>query len=256
MTKKASKNKSSKKNLKLIIIGFFIVAVVAILSIKLFPTVRTIEVFIEDKDSSLTKEYVKTLSNIKKGDKLYKELRSQIEKRIEENPYIKSAKVDRDLSGKMTITVKERKPTYMINYAGEYIYIDEEGYILEVSTESNNNPIIIGLITDFSDLSIGNTKIRLEKEDLEKLEVVNNIFLALKSNGVENKITSVDITNRKNFILILEEENKTVYIGDGTDLNTRVLYMKKILQAESGNKGIIFIDNNLDEGYVYFKEQE
>lgn len=254
VSKKTSKNKNKK--IRLIIIGLFIVFAVTIMSIKLLPTIKKIDVIIEGENSSLTKERVLTLSKLEEGDKLYKELRSDIQKRIEEDPYIKNAKIERDLSGKLTIKVEERKPAYMINYAGEYIYIDEEGYILEVNKESNNTSIIIGFITDFSGLSIGNTKIRLEQEDLKKLEIVNDIFATLKSNNVENKITSVDVTDNKNFILNLEDDEKSVYLGDATDLNTRILYMKQILQAETGNKGVIYINNDLDEGYVYFKEQE
>lgn len=254
MAKKSSKN--NKKKTKLIIISLFMIIVVTIFSIKLLPTIRTLEVVIEDENSSLSQEQVLKLANLKKGDKLYKELRSQIEARIEENPYIKSAEVFRDLSGKMTIKVKERKPSYMINYAGEFIYIDDEGYILEVNHESNNTPVIIGFITDFSSLSIGNTKIRLEQNDLEKLDVVNNIFATIRSNNVENTITSVDVTDKKNFILNFDDDGKSAYLGDGENLNTKILYMKKILEAETGHKGIIYINNDLNEGYVYFKEQE
>lgn len=143
----------------------------------------------------------------------------------------------------------------MINYAGEYIYVDKEGYILEVNSINNGNPILIGIITDFSELSIGNSKIRLEQTDLEKLDVVNNIVETIKSNNIENSITSIDITDKKNFILHLENDGKEVYFGDGNDINTKVLYMKKILESEAGHTGIIYMNGNLDEGYVYFKEQ-
>jgi len=254
ITKNSSKN--NKKRTRIIIICFLIALIALVVLLRVLPTVRRIDIIIDNKTSKFTKEDILSLSEINIGDKLYENRRSEIENKIEQNPYIKSAKIDRNLSGKVTITIEERIPSYMINYSGEYIYIDDEGYILEVNKENNNTTIIIGFETDFSGLSIGNTKIRLIQEDLEKLEVVNNIFNALESNGIENKITSIDVTDKKDFILRLEEEGKRVYIGDGSDLNTRVLYMKKILESESGNKGIIFVDSDLDEGYVYFREQE
>jgi hypothetical protein len=54
----------------------------------------------------------------------------------------------------------------------------------------------------------------------------------------------------------LESENKTVYLGDCKDINTRILYLKAILEKEKGNSGEIFINADLDSGseYVYFKE--
>ncbi|MCI8310256.1 MAG: hypothetical protein HFJ45_08920 [Clostridia bacterium] len=54
--------------------------------------------------------------------------------------------------------------------------------------------------------------------------------------------------------MFLENENKTVYLGNCKDLNTRILYMKAILEKESGKSGEIYINADLDTGYVYFKE--
>ncbi|MBR1540122.1 MAG: FtsQ-type POTRA domain-containing protein [Clostridia bacterium] len=260
--KKPKENKKKKKvSMKLIVIGFIVVIIIGFLAIRILPTVRSIDVEIQvsdiekGEDARITKEQVLTLANIKVGDKLYKERRSEIEKRIEENPYIQDAKLERNLSGKVKIQISQRKPTYMINYAGEYIYIDSEGYILEVNTNHNGTPIMIGLTTDFSELSIGNSKIRLNQNDLEKLDTVNNIISTIRSNNIENVITSIDVTDKKNFILHLDNDGKEVYLGDGSDMNTKVLYMKKILESEAGNTGIIYINGNLDEGYVYFREQ-
>ena len=229
--------------------------VVTFMAIRLLPTVRNIEVIIDAKESQITAEQIISLSGVKTGDKLYQDLRSTIVKRIEENPYIKSAEIKRDLSGKVTIKISQRKPAYMINYAGQYIYIDKEGYILEVNSVSIEAPIILGFSTDFSALSIGNTKIRLNQKDLEKLDMVNQILSNFKSNNVENTVNSIDVSDKKDFVLRLDSEGKEVHLGDGSDINTRVLYMKKILESETGHTGIIYINGNLDEGYVYFKEQ-
>ena len=148
-----------------------------------------------------------------------------------------------------------RKPAYRINYSGEYIYLDKEGYILEVNDQDNGTPIIIGITTDFSELSIGKSKIRLDQKDLEKLDVVNNIIATINSNNIESTINSIDMTDKKNYILHLEDDGKEVYLGDGSNINTKILYLKKILESEAGHTGIIYINGNLDEGYVYFKEQ-
>lgn len=250
--------KKAKRNMRIIILALIITIIVVVCSIKVLPTIRTIDVEIisdNSKEVKITKNQVLELSNLKKGDKLYKELRSQIENRIEENPYIKSAKIERNLSGKVKIIVTQREATYIVNYAGEYIYIDREGFILEVSNQKIEGPILIGLVTEFSELSIGSSPIRLKQEDLEKLEVLNNILSTLKNNGVENIITSIDITNKKDFILKLENEGKEIHIGDGTDFNTKALYIKKILEFEEEHNGIIYINKDLDDGYVYFKEQ-
>jgi hypothetical protein len=77
-----------------------------------------------------------------------------------------------------------------------------------------------------------------------------------KENEIDSLISSVDITNDKNYTLYLDSENKTVYLGDCKDINTRILYLKAILEKEKGNSGEIFINADLDSDseYVYFKE--
>lgn len=126
---------------------------------------------------------------------------------------------------------------------------------MEVNSNNDEMPIITGISTDFSELAIGKNKNRLEQNDLKKIEIVNNIISTIKSNNVENTITSIDVTDIKNFILHFDYDGKQVYLGNESNINTKVLYMKKILETESGHSGIIYINGNLDEGYVYFKEQ-
>lgn len=254
--------KNNKKNTKLLIILILIVIIIFLIVIRNIPTIRNIEIIIENStigneltDNKITKELIMEYSNIKIGDKLYSHLRSEIEENIEKNPYIKSAKIERNLSGLVRIVVSQRNVSYMINYSGEFIYLDNEGYVLELNSNSKNVPIIIGFLTDFSEMPIGNSKGRINKSDLDKLESINLIIDTLKNNEIDNTINSIDVTNSQNIILHLEADGKEVYLGDVKDINTKVLYMKKILEVEAGNTGIIYINGNLDEGYVYFKEQ-
>lgn len=260
VTGKIAKNKEKKKiSLKIVILLLILGLIISILGFRSLCSIRNIDIEIKDvsngKESKITKEQIMELLELNIGDKLYKNFRSEIIERIEKNPYVQNVEIKRDFSGELRIIVTQRQQKYLINYAGEYVYLDKEGYILEINKENNGSPIIIGLSTDLSDLSIGNTKIRLNNEDLKRIEVINNIMLALKNNGVENKINTIDVENKEDFILQLDEENKSVHIGDGSNLNTRVLYMKKILELEKEHSGIIYVNKDLDENYVYFKEQ-
>ena len=95
----------------------------------------------------------------------------------------------------------------------------------------------------------------MNQKDLEKIEIINNIISTLKSNEIENRISALDVTDKKEIVLQLQDDQKTVYIGDGSDLTTRSLYLKKILENEAGHSGTIYVNGDLDENYVYFKEQ-
>ena len=46
----------------------------------------------------------------------------------------------------------------------------------------------------------------------------------------------------------------TINLGSCSDLNTRILYMKDIIEKEKGIKGEVFINGNLTEDRVFFRE--
>ena len=74
--------------------------------------------------------------------------------------------------------------------------------------------------------------------------------VSMEGTIVEQKI---DITDDRNYTIILETEGKTVYLGDCSDLNTRMLYLKSVLEASSGKKGELFLNVYLNSDNVYFR---
>ena len=105
---KTKKSIFGKVFLIILIIGL----IAFIIGLKNFLTIKNIVVVISSQDEAqnkITKEDVLKLCNLKVGDKLYKELRSKIAERVEQNPYVKEAKIERNLSGKLKITVSRKK---------------------------------------------------------------------------------------------------------------------------------------------------
>ena len=69
-----------------------------------------------------------------------------------------------------------------------------QGYILEISDDSKNLPIIHGISTAEDQVVPGN---RLNDADLEKLEDVIKIMDAVKQNNLEGEVKSIDISKKK-----------------------------------------------------------
>ena len=88
---------------------------------------------------------------------------------------------------------------------------------------------------------------RLIVEDLEKLETVLKIMENAKANEISDLITQIDINDGSDIVLYLESEGKTVYIGDATDINTKILLLKKCLEGEQGKIGDIFLDGKINK---------
>ena len=63
------------------------------------------------------------------------------------------------------------------------------------------------------------------------------IINASKEYNLETKITSIDISNKNEYSLYLEEEKKKVYLGDNSNLSNKILYVNAIMEEEKGKEG-------------------
>ncbi|MBR4260926.1 MAG: hypothetical protein IKQ33_03105, partial [Clostridia bacterium] len=95
---------------------------------------------------------------------------------------------------------------------------------------------------------------RLNKDDLERLEVVLNIIKNANDKGIADLITSISIKDKKEFVMFLESEDKTVYLGKCTDLSTQMLYVKEMLEREKNIEGEFYVDMDLNNSNPMFKE--
>lgn len=77
---------------------------------------------------------------------------------------------------------------------------------------------------------------------------------AATNNDLKELITEINIQDKTNFKLVLESESKTVELGDSSQLSTKMLWIKKILEKEKDKPGIIFLNGDLKEKVV-FREQ-
>lgn len=253
-----------KKIIKILIRIFLIFIIIAIIFSIVFLSgvfsVKSIEITIngENQDgTSLQISEIQSLSNLSIGQNLFEISRGKIKDSILSNSYVDYVQVNKYLNGTISIDVKEREVKYLVNYAGSYIYIDNNGNILELNSETKDVPVLSGTTTDFTSLAVGSSENQITKlndEDYEKLQTVNQIMEVSKSNDVDALISGIDISDDKNYILYLDSEQKTVYLGDCSDLNTRILFMKSIIKNESGIKGEIFLNIDLDSEYPYFRE--
>lgn len=176
---------------------------------------------------------------------------SKVEENIKENSYIKSANVKKEFPDKIKINIEERGTEYILQLANNFVYINRQGIVLEISNEKLSVPLIEGLSSNLVNIKQNET---LDSEDIEKLKTISKIMEVAEANDISKLITKIDAKDSQNYVLFLESKNKTIYIGNGEDLNTRFLYIKAILKEKEGKNGEIFINMNLNDEYPYFKE--
>lgn len=258
--KSAPKNKKKKqetrksKIIKKIIkwTSLIIVLLVALVLFMMSPLFNVVEVIVVGNNGVPTDTII-SLSQIEIGDNIYKTSKEKIKQRIRENAYVESVVVRRKLPNKIELTINERKTSYMLEYGGSFVYINNQGYILEVSSQGLDVPIIEGYTTSDEELQAGN---RLNKEDLTRLETVLKIMESKESNQILEKINRINVENKQNYTLKMEEENKIVYLGDASNLSSRMLYLKAALEDTKGLTGEIFISGDLSKEKAFFRQAQ
>lgn len=201
-------------------------------------------------NEKIANEEIIYLSEIKIGENIYKLNLKNTKKKVKSNAYIESVEIKRKLPNIINITIKERKPKYMLQCGNEMAYISSQGYILETSQEMLKLPTILGYKTTSEQIKPGN---RLNEEDLNKLEKVIRLMDSANANGIADLITKINIENKEDFVIILEDKNITVYLGDmEKEVNEKIRYLKEILNIENGSAGELFLE---DMSRKYFREK-
>ncbi len=202
----------------------------------------------------LTEEQVISLSELNKNENLFKNSKSKITSNIKQTPYVESVIIKRKLPDTIDIQIKERKRSYMLKFVNGYVYIDTQGYILEISEEKLKLPIISGYKTEEEKISEGN---RLITEDLENLNNVLKITNSLEEIDVAKEIiTNIDISNKEDYTVYLESEKKTIHFGDASNLSNKILYVKAMIDSEKDIEGEIFVNGDLNNKFrPFFREK-
>ncbi len=244
-TKKFKKNKAKV----LLILAVVIIALIIFASSGFF-NIKDLSV---EGVNRLTEEEIKSFSKIQIGENIFKTNISKIKELIKENPYVEDVNIKRIIPNKILINIEERKVKYMVPIAESYLYIDGQGNILEINSVKEEVPILIGTSTELAKLTPGD---RLEKEDLIKLNTVNQICATAQNNDILDFISKIDIEDASEYKVYMESEGKIAYIGDEKDLNTKIMWVKSILQKNEGISGKIFVNMDLNNKKPYFRIEE
>lgn len=252
--KKERKRKKRNKRIKLILKIILLIAIIsggiAFALISPIFNIKDIQVL---NNNLVNSETVISLSELKTEQNIFRFSSSKARNKIKENTYIENVEIHRKLPSTIQIKVEERIPTYSIDYVGKYAIINNQGYILEISEDSKGLPIILNSKTVEEEITINQ---RLNNEDLEKLEDVLKIMSSARENNLDTQVTNIDISSKNEYSIYLEEEKKTVHLGDGSNLSNKMLYIVAIIEQEKNKEGDIYVNGDLNNKFQpYFREK-
>lgn len=245
--KKTQQNKKNTSNPKkriwlkfakwLFIILLLLTGIVIFMLSSIF-NIKEIKVVNNNKIST---EEIINLSTLKIDNNMFKTTNKTIKDNIKTNAYIENVKIKRSINGTVTLDIIERKPTYMLRFANAYVYINNQGYMLEMSETPLELPTITGFETPSEQIKEGN---RLEVEDLKKLEDVIKIMNSASETTLASIITEIDISDSDNYKLSITSENKVVDFGTATNINVKLLKTEEVIEKEKGKEGEIYFQNS------------
>ena len=238
ITKDKPKKRMWLKFVKLLFVILILLTAIVIFMLSSIFNIKEIKVVNNNKIST---EEIINLSTLKIDNNMLKTTNKTIRNNIKTNAYIENVKIKRSINGIVTLDIIERKPTYMLKFANAYVYINNQGYMLEMSETPLELPTITGFKTPSEQIKEGN---RLEIEDLKKLEDVIKIMNSVSDKTFSGTITNIDIEDSTNYKLTLTSENKIVNFGDTTNINVKLLKIEEIIEKEKGKEGEIYFQNS------------
>lgn len=245
--KKKKKNKNSKRSkMKLIIILLILIIGVICTYLLMSPNFKIKEISITG-NQKLSKAQIMSIAEVKMGDSIFSTLDIVLKVKLKQHGYIEDAVIKKIYPNKLEIQVKERQKQFQIKTETEgYINIDEQGYIIDFSVDKLEIPTIFGM--DITEKDVGSIN-RLTDKDLNKMENILQIREECRKIEIVDKIIQIQV---KDEYIISLNDGISINLGDATNLKNRMYYVNAILKQESGNKGTIYVNGNLNEGFLSY----
>ena len=163
--------------------------------------------FIDEKDiKDLVKQYNPTR---KIGDVKIPEL----EKKINENPFVDSANVYMNLNGNLNVDIKQRVPVFRLSKNGKDFYVDEKGVEFPISRNFSYPCMLVMGDVDASEYQeLGQLVEKIDKDDFSK-----KYFIGIKK-------------EKDNYNLLTSDGNYKVEIGDLDNIELKVKGFKTFVE--------------------------
>ena len=147
--------------------------------------------------------------------------------------FIKPVSVEIAYPDTVIVTIRERRRAACIEKDGAYLIIDNEGWLLEVSTSPQDivYPLVYGLPADTVYIAQ-----RIGTKDLLKLEVLSRVLDAVAVSGLEPK--SVDVSLAAAIVMVMPDGLK-IELGDDTALDSKLDWAAAFMEEEPETGGIL-----------------
>lgn len=254
MTKKNKKKNIIKRILKKILIMLtFLGIIIGSIIFLITSPVFNISLITVTGNTTISESSIIDLSGFELDTNMFIISKLKAEYLILQNPYIQNVNINRNFPDEIEIWVEERTPEFVIISNNELVYIDVNTYVLEKNCDNSLGLITItGIHTEDEEVIEGN---QLSAEDINIFNEVYEILDIAEEYDILNKITSIDITDKDEYYFNMENDGIDVYLGDNTNIGTKIMYVLAIMEENIGNSGTIFVNGDFNDNFrAYFRK--
>lgn len=218
----------------------FIVLVAGIVAAMMFSPLFLLSEIHVDETVNYSAEDIIRVSGIENGENATKYLGGSIkhllhfrmgkaERQVENLPWVKTAEIKYVFPGTVNITINERKAIAWIKHIGNYLLIDEEGYVTKVSSTLNEQyPEIRGVSLD--GFKIGKM---IETKESENIKWMVQLLRSLDMVDNNKKQRLTDVLDWADFlgereIYISMDQRITAKIKLDDEITYRLSYIKEL----------------------------
>lgn len=158
---------------------------------------------------------------------------------LKQNPYIEDVKIIKNLPESIAFEITERKIRGYIPYMSSYLYINDDGRVIDVQTSYVKQlPVVIGL--NFSKFTLGEI---LEVDNKEAFDVVVQLSKLMTKYEILEDVIKVDVSKPEDLHLYVN--NIDVLFGTFEDLNWKMSTLNEIIKKiPEEDKGFLDISNS------------
>jgi len=180
------------------------------------------------------------IENFIMGDNLhyFKSNQYDLKEKIEGYPKIKDCAITKVFPDGLSIVITERLPVAAVFYSEQYLLVDEDLYVVEVTDNPRSFYVISGY--SFDDFNVGH-----QIKDDHRYILNNAIDLALLSMYSELENTEINIIGKK--IEVTLSDTLKAKFGDGENIESRFSSMIEVyfeISKNSNPSGVIDVSHD------------
>lgn len=223
------KQKKKKKKIKkgkgkaaiIVLVLIFILGGVTFIGYKVLRVAKIEVTGVE----TISCDYVAELSKINIGEHVFNINESEVSKNIEADPYLDLISLKIKYPDQVILTVKERKKAAAIKALDTYVYIDTQGYVLEMGKVENISGCIVINGIDIAKYTLGE---KMNFSDELRFSAVTEILSGIYASSLNDVICDMDFSNI-NGIVLNQAGGIKIKFGQADNIEKKMEWIKSVL---------------------------